>query len=156
MTTDYSAKIRDHLIKQRAQASTSGGTCRYRAERNGRTLMCAVGCLIPDERYSGDIEGMALACIEVYKNSTDPLSIRRSTALTTALPVDLNIEEASHWQLYHDGSCSLPVPGTDYDVQRFDYAKWCDSDMPAQSPAAFYNALKIHMANKAGVNHGDA
>lgn len=42
-----------HLLAQ-GERSTLFGTCQYR-DREGR--MCAVGVLIPDERYHEDMEG---------------------------------------------------------------------------------------------------
>lgn len=39
------------------QRSVEGGSCRYRCD-DGRK--CAVGHLIPDERYSPDLEGVAV------------------------------------------------------------------------------------------------
>lgn len=47
-------KVRNHLLTQ-MKRSVNLGRCRYRGP-NG--LKCAIGCLIPDERYSRDIEGL--------------------------------------------------------------------------------------------------
>ena len=44
--------VESHLLAQNAK-STEGGVCRYRTSTG---LMCAVGCLIPDELYSEDLE----------------------------------------------------------------------------------------------------
>lgn len=45
----------DHLAAQKARAvDPSAGVCRYRTQDG---LMCAVGCLIPDDDYHDDIEG---------------------------------------------------------------------------------------------------
>ena len=46
--------VATHLLSQPGPAMSSTGTCRYRAP-DGR--MCAVGCLIPDDRYDPGIEG---------------------------------------------------------------------------------------------------
>lgn len=43
-----------HLLKQMERSSIFGFTCAY---RNGVGLSCAVGCLIPDETYTADLEG---------------------------------------------------------------------------------------------------
>lgn len=48
--------VATHLLKQ-GEAATSHGRCRYRTESG---LMCAVGCLIPDEKYTPKIEGRAV------------------------------------------------------------------------------------------------
>lgn len=47
-------KVTRHLLTQKAVSELKGVGCRYRAD-NG--LKCAVGCLIPDDKYSPDIEG---------------------------------------------------------------------------------------------------
>lgn len=47
-------KVVTHLLAQ-GEASTAGRGCAYRG-RNG--LMCAVGCLIPDEMYNSEMEGI--------------------------------------------------------------------------------------------------
>lgn len=53
--------IAEHLVTQGEQAAGSTGeqnwTCRYKIEKDGRTLKCAVGCLIPDSCYSDQFEG---------------------------------------------------------------------------------------------------
>lgn len=46
------SRVRAHLLTQRAR-SMNGRQCAYRGE-DGRK--CAIGCLIPDERYSLDLE----------------------------------------------------------------------------------------------------
>lgn len=46
-------KVATHLLTQQARASDAKDNCRYRQDG----LKCAVGCLIPDDRYSADIEG---------------------------------------------------------------------------------------------------
>lgn len=43
----------NHLHKQGKPAEV-GNTCRYRTEDG---LMCAVGCLIPDDKYKPEMEG---------------------------------------------------------------------------------------------------
>ncbi len=51
------SKVRTHLLTQRKPAIDVGGTCCY---RTGSGLKCAVGCLIPDNRYSHRLEGQTL------------------------------------------------------------------------------------------------
>ncbi len=46
--------VATHLLSQPGPAMAPAGTCRYRTS-DGR--MCAVGCLIPDDRYDPGIEG---------------------------------------------------------------------------------------------------
>lgn len=49
---DIFDKVTEHLLTQNQRAS-NGVLCQYRTE-NG--LKCAVGCLIPDEQYSYELE----------------------------------------------------------------------------------------------------
>lgn len=47
-------KVRAHFTAPGAMLGRSdvpGKSCAYRTERNGQTVKCAVGCLIPDEHY---------------------------------------------------------------------------------------------------------
>jgi len=48
-------KVAVHLLTQNAR-SERGGECKYRGH-NG--MMCAAGCLIPDDQYHTDMEGTA-------------------------------------------------------------------------------------------------
>jgi hypothetical protein len=49
-------KVRDHMLKQNERSTNDTGHCAYRGD-NG--MMCAAGCLIPDELYNDkmDIDG---------------------------------------------------------------------------------------------------
>lgn len=50
-------KIRDHLLQQGEQAIVEK-MCVYRSQtEDGRTLMCAAGCLIKNEHYNSTLEG---------------------------------------------------------------------------------------------------
>lgn len=51
---DVFCKVREHLLTQMAKA-TDFDVCRYRAPDGKR---CAVGCLIKDEFYTPDLEGL--------------------------------------------------------------------------------------------------
>lgn len=48
-----------HLRTQGKPARAAVGNCRYRMEdpNSGEVLRCAIGCLIPDELYSPEMEG---------------------------------------------------------------------------------------------------
>lgn len=51
-----------HLVKQgRRAVNLSHGQCKYRASNGDK---CAVGVLIPDDRYRLDMEGMTLGVIK--------------------------------------------------------------------------------------------
>ena len=130
--TDYSAIIRDHLTQQRFKAQTDGGTCQYRYGTN----KCAVGCLIPDDKYTDEFEGLTLYGARLYG-----VGSVRGAALLASLPPDLDLDLAEKWQQYHDGMTQiignrlLPRDG------RFCYSQWLEGDQ-SQSPAEFYEALK--------------
>lgn len=47
-------KVALHLLRQGLVSVNSAGNCLYRSPEG---LKCAIGCLIPDERYSPDFEG---------------------------------------------------------------------------------------------------
>lgn len=46
-----------HLLTQNAKSADGNGSCLYRDE-SGRK--CAIGCLVPDEKYDADLEDTAL------------------------------------------------------------------------------------------------
>jgi hypothetical protein len=96
----------DHLATQKARAwSEDNGTCGYRTETG---LMCAVGCLIPDELYDPEIEGDIdrLLSAELYdRNSASPRVVAGEHLQSLAPSVDR--ETLGHFlnavQRYHDG-----------------------------------------------------
>lgn len=51
-----------HLLTQNARSFGEAWTCAYRGE-GGR--MCAVGCLIKDEHYRPDLEGISVDSVSV-------------------------------------------------------------------------------------------
>ncbi len=50
-------KVKTHLMEQQKKALSLSNTCCYRAADGSK---CAVGCLIPDELYSRDLEGYSV------------------------------------------------------------------------------------------------
>lgn len=62
--------VATHLLDQGKPALDAEGFCRYRTESG---LMCAVGCLIPDEKYTPKIEGIPVGNIpHALPFPTDP------------------------------------------------------------------------------------
>ena len=120
---ELSEKIRDHLTKQKARAVqevpvvTELGTtfetrCRYRGD-NG--TMCAVGCLIPDERYDISLEGF---------------SAGHHSILGAVFGDDVTSDDEhkaerlfATWQHYHDHG---------------DYRQWCEGAAWASSPESVH------------------
>ena len=121
---ELSEKIRDHLTTQKARAvadvpSAPGESdivsrCRYRGD-NG--TMCAVGCLIPDERYNPEIEGYSAG----HANITLAMFGREEfDAMSGDFLVKLEVL-LRDWQHYHDHG---------------DYGAWVAGESWAASPAA--------------------
>jgi hypothetical protein len=56
-------KVAKHLLTQNEAAIVEPSSfaklprCRYRLEKDGKVLKCAIGCLIPDELYHEGLEG---------------------------------------------------------------------------------------------------
>lgn len=52
--------VKEHLLKQQCRALGRGG-CAYRGAEGRK---CAIGCLIPDDKYTPDLEGIELSTDE--------------------------------------------------------------------------------------------
>lgn len=118
--TAMSEKIRDHLNTQRARATILDDygypRCLYRADGG---LMCAVGCLIPNERYNPELEGPC---------ASTPCITR--AVLGYDLPEDVSGDAfrylLNEWQRYHDSD---------------EYQDWIDGYPGAKSPDEKFLAL---------------
>ena len=92
------SKVEAHLLTQREQSSENG-VCKYRY--NG--LMCAVGCLIDDEHYSTDIEGMCAHSLpypiieSIFKNN-DKDAIEIGTEMLGDLQDMHDVVSVSFWR----------------------------------------------------------
>jgi len=93
-------KVVKHLLTQKKPAMSSGGACAYRGQDN---TSCAVGCLIPDDKYSMVIEGVGVLNINVSLNQGHKVlkSILRSEGVDTK--DDVTLELLSDLQYLHDG-----------------------------------------------------
>lgn len=95
--------VRDHLMNQYEKSmsiSSVGSSCAYRGEKG---LMCAIGCLIPDELYSPDIEG----------TSTHDLPVSVLDAI--GVDDDTDVLFLSGLQDIHDSSIVPSWPSALYD-----------------------------------------
>jgi len=54
-----------HLEKQ-GEASINAGKCRYRLNKNGKDLSCAIGCLISNKNYKETFEGKSVISLVGY------------------------------------------------------------------------------------------
>jgi hypothetical protein len=73
-------QIKDHFSKPDAVLSKSppdrGGMCFYRLDRDPLSpVRCAVGCLIPDDKYNPDWEGLSVLDAMKESNMADVLGI---------------------------------------------------------------------------------
>ena len=127
-----SEKIRDHLIKQKAQSSNESGACKY---RNSVGNMCAVGCLIPDSVYSPELESKVV----------DDNVIAAAVGLSLKMKLDVDaIALMKSWQNYHDSTYSQR--GRDDELKfSANYEHWIDEGAELdhlQSPSAMHEHLK--------------
>lgn len=138
---NFNETIRDHLTKQKARASDRS-QCVYRGDKGNK---CAIGCLIPDDKYFVDVEGLTVArAYDLHRRGHDgasPETLKRMTLLLETVPPE-HFSAAVMWQDYHDTATRTG------DNVLFSYAAWIDGD-EAQSPAAFHDAMIATLAAKA-------
>lgn len=129
MTTTSRDKIEQHLIQQKARAVQPGvligpdisDRCQYRTDAG---LMCAAGCLIPDEKYTPEMEG--LTAHGVRNNFGD------------IFPQDISDRELNKWQDYHDNYCLVGHVC-------YSYKQWVEGDEsnhPSEFKKVMADALK--------------
>jgi len=53
-----------HLLAQQAKAEDADGSCLYRGADGKK---CAIGCLIPDDRYNDAMEGKGLTMVSILQ-----------------------------------------------------------------------------------------
>jgi hypothetical protein len=106
-------KVVQHLAQQK-QRSIIGETCRYRIQKSGKILECAIGCLIPKRSYSPEMEGSSIWALIETRNIFFP-KIRNTQFLSelqnihdmayNAEVLKERLEEiAKDWQLAIDTS----------------------------------------------------
>ena len=96
-----------HLMKQGKRSVNETGTCVYRGPKG---LMCAVGCLIPDEDYRIDFEGaisrtviermvgfVALVGFVAYGNEPDKHMVEMDNLLRTMQMIH-DSREVDDWE----------------------------------------------------------
>jgi len=60
---EYFDTVTRHLLNQNEQSIGDGGLCSYRGTDG---LKCAIGCLIPDDKYDPGLEGRGVLHPAVY------------------------------------------------------------------------------------------
>jgi hypothetical protein len=88
-TFDY---VSAHLLTQMKQSKDQDGGCVYRGNDpdTGAKLMCAVGCLIPDEHYSTKMEGFGPSMLPNMASTTAAVEwLRKNITPHEALLDDL-------------------------------------------------------------------
>lgn len=124
MATTSRDKIEHHLIQQKARAVQPGRAigpgdndrCQYRTEAG---LMCAAGCLIPDEKYDPAMEGLTTSGVQ----NTFP----------DTFPDDIGKHELNEWQNYHDNYSLIGNVC-------YSYKKWINGD-ETNHPSEFKKIL---------------
>ena len=84
-------RVLKHMRKQRKVSyDRRDGRCAYRArDVKGNVLMCAVGCLIPDEAYNPNMEGAIVAqFVDLPLRSVADILERDKRALALARALD--------------------------------------------------------------------
>lgn len=92
-------KVYSHLIKQ-GGPSQNNGSCAYRAP-DGR--QCAIGCLIPDELYSPEMEHNSLGVLLEISNFHLPKFMQENQNLLQALQNIHDLYDAPNygdWNIY--------------------------------------------------------
>lgn len=117
-------KVEQHLIQQKARSvDVDNSVCMYRGP-NG--LMCAAGCLIPDELYTHTLEYRAISLL-VADGKID------------IFPSDITMGELKSWQTYHDAAVYLPGAGVG-----FSYRRWIEGS-EADHPTRLKEALEAYL-----------
>lgn len=95
LQTDYDVfnYVKEHLLKQNEKSVDPHTlSCYYRAyNKDGKTLMCAVGCLIDDNYYSDEFEN----------SSPNDLRVRRAIE-ESIINWNYNVDLLSELQNIHD------------------------------------------------------
>lgn len=71
-------RVSSHLLIQNRRAGSMVASCMYRVPNT--SLRCAVGCLIPDDKYSSDFEGISyvpISELEIGASAELALSLGR-------------------------------------------------------------------------------
>lgn len=84
-------RVRDHLLEQNAQSVSEADytACAYRG-RNG--LSCAVGCLIGDDYYRPEFEGLAFALLPQEQDYNGDARRRRAGLLQALVASGVPVE----------------------------------------------------------------
>ena len=57
-----------HLLTQNERAVNKYNDCKYRVRKGNKTLKCAAGSLIPESKYSTDMEGASWRELRLYRS----------------------------------------------------------------------------------------
>lgn len=93
-----------HLLTQKAQSKTMGGSCKYRLnETAGDPIRCAVGCLIDDLHYNPDYEG------KIFGSDDVRIAVERSIGrplegFNNGIDDKTEVHLLGDLQVLHDGS----------------------------------------------------
>jgi len=94
--------VSNHLLTQNEKAENGTDLCVYRSEDG---LKCAIGCLIPDDEYDDNIEGIsigAFVCENLELDSKEKLVLLNNILKKEAIDVDEYFGLLKDLQNVHD------------------------------------------------------
>lgn len=71
-------RVATHLLTQNRKSINRLGNCAYRINLGRSTLMCAVGCLISEDRYDKRMEGVGVGALQ-FVGKTNELRVDPDT-----------------------------------------------------------------------------
>jgi hypothetical protein len=98
-------KVLAHLRTQGEPALDYLGTCAYRGRLNettGKSPMCAIGCLIPDDKYDPTMEGGGIYLVKDHAPDSWDCSTQVLSGVLTDLGLNGHLELLNELQSAHD------------------------------------------------------
>ena len=106
-----------HLAAQGIRSIDSRGNCAYRAKgADGEILKCAAGAVIPDDRYSVEIEGFCVRRGEVWNATGLPKEFKELVGLAQNIH---DHEHVSEWEVWFEALANtqgLTMPEVEWKI----------------------------------------
>ena len=93
------ATVRAHLLQQNAKSINRYGRCLYRGPEGRK---CAIGCLIPDEKYDPAFEGFAFHPAPIPSLEIPPVPLKQISLLAAAGLEAIQLPLGRRLQAIHD------------------------------------------------------
>lgn len=87
-------KVAHHLLTQNAKSQICEGQCVYHHSSSGRK--CAVGCLIPDDKYCTNMEGIAVESL--LSKHSELIDLQRHVTLLKIVQRIHDVGEVISWR----------------------------------------------------------